>query len=120
MIWIGRRRLHVAHAILAVLLFSQVSMAVEACTLPSNQPGIAFLDVPPCHQSGNKNACLAHCVAAYQALDSHHDVSPPQKADLELVFPPQPASLILPPYPVARLSRSVAPPAFISFCSLTT
>lgn len=64
----------ISRLMVAVLLYVQAAVAVQACMMPAMAPHKAFSSESmsePCGSlSKNKNACLAQCNAADQVVDS--------------------------------------------------
>ena len=56
---------------LGSLLFTQATLAAQACRLPVLVPAAAFVGEPEASSCcDNKNLCLTHCTQSYQASDS--------------------------------------------------
>jgi hypothetical protein len=114
----GRFRARTGRWLLALLLFAQFALAVQACTLPGASPSTAYAPSASCHdlERGSANACLAHCLQGDQTLDSSHGVAPAAPASAG--FPLPPAVFI--PFSVSFQEPigGTDPPLSIRFCSL--
>jgi hypothetical protein len=110
----------IARILAATLLFAQAIVAFADCQMPTRSPAAAIAAKPaPCHESsGEKNLCVAHCLAADQSLDKPQ-VSPlaPALAPVlvlhEAMQVPQSWSR-----PQHRVTAAIGPPPRIRFQSL--
>jgi hypothetical protein len=78
----------VAWTTVTALLFAQAVVAFADCQMPARSPASAIAaDKPPCHESsGEKNVCVAHCLAADQSLDKPQTSIPEPAAAPVLVL----------------------------------
>jgi len=113
----------IGRLILATMLFAQYSLAAQACTLPEAAPAMAFSDdsMTGCSMDGNmdhdvnRNACLTHCTADYQTLDSHHPMlsMPPLVLSSPLLLPAEPDKPSFQAHLPSLLARVTGPPLSI-------
>ena len=106
---IARQRF-IARIVALALLFAQAFVAFADCQMPVRSAAEAIAaDNPACHESsGEKNLCVAHCLAADQSLDKPQASIPtPAAAPVLLVL--QPISAL--PYAHATALRHFAPPS---------
>lgn len=94
--------------LLAVMLFAQMALAAQSCVVPVANASMAYAETgAPCHDevsASAKNACLAHCKAAYQAPDHMvQNVGPTPTDEIVLLLPPPAA-----PTPAWTAARQVA------------
>lgn len=73
---------------MTALLFAQAVVALANCEMPVRSPASAIgADNPPCHESsGEKNQCVAHCLAGDQSLDKPQVSTPSPAAAPVLVL----------------------------------
>jgi hypothetical protein len=78
----------IAWTTVTALLFAQAVVAFADCQMPARSPASAIAaDKPPCHESsGEKNVCVAHCLAADQSLDKPQSSVPAPAAAPVLVL----------------------------------
>ncbi len=77
----------IARLLLSVMLYAQAAIAIAACESLLRTPALAVaaaepqLDGATCHEdqngNGNRNLCLAHCLAGDQSLDKPGVSVPP-------------------------------------------
>lgn len=107
--------------VIALLLFSQFALAVEACTLLVASPTVAYQSSASCHdeERGSANLCLAHCLQGDQALDKYNlnsvPVAPPPYSVIWTTWS-NAVSLVAPLG--SRSIVAIDPPLSVRFCSL--
>jgi hypothetical protein len=112
----------VARLCLALFLFGQFSMAVQACVSLQASPATAFSQAEqhPCHggKDSNPNACLMHCIQGDQTLDSQQQGPAAQAPAVHAVITPVSRLMLRPP--LSQRPETVAvnssPPIPILYC----
>ena len=120
----------ISRLMLAALLFTQYSLATQAC-MSEAHPAMAFAvhTMPDCNRHcdtagkrgnsdhSNLNACFVHCTASDQTLDTHH-----ARLKLPTILPVATSMIAIPMvsffvrfHPLPRLVTSSDPPLYLLF-----
>ena len=114
-----------ARVVLTALLFVQFTMATQACMMTEAKPAMAFSvgSIPNCSMPSmqsnsahhNPNACLIHCTANAQHLDSGHSPDATHTG-LNLAIVTSFSQLVIAAHRYGITVR-IYPPALIAFAS---